>query len=262
MGRIISFHGADHKAGVSQTALGVAESLAENYPYLKILLIHMEARSGREYAPQIRETLQTIRPYLIDRVLQAREIAEKAQYKGNLYIIGGDEEAGSAETYFPDMAEYLLDAFASCFDVVVCDSGSELEHAMALGALFAADRLYHVLSQSEVCFRRAEWLIPLYEKLDVTEGIYLLSGCDKNSPFTVSYGIKRLQTDAEHFTSVRFSRKGSDAEIEARSLYSFRESSYRKDVDFIAEDIVRAFDLVKGGKEKRWVRKNSVSTRF
>ena len=27
MGRIVTFHGIDHKAGVSQTALGVAESL-------------------------------------------------------------------------------------------------------------------------------------------------------------------------------------------------------------------------------------------
>ena len=261
MGRIVTFHGMDHKAGVSQTALGTAESLAENYPYLKILLIHMEGRSGREYTPQIRESLETVRPYLQDRVLDGQEVGEKAQYKGNLYIIGGDENPGSAETYLPDMAEYLLSSFAQVFDVVVCDSGSELEHAMALGALFSADRLYYVLTQSELCFRRAEWLLPLYEKLGLAEGKFVLSRCDKNSPFSASYSIKRLQTDADHLFAVRASRKGTDAEIEGRSLYSYKESTYRRDVDVIAEEIVRMFDLAKGGKERKWLRKSSASAR-
>lgn len=261
MGRIVTFHGIDHKAGVSQTALGTAESLTENYPYLKVLLIHMEGRSGREYAPQIRESLETVRPYLSDRVLDGQEVGEKAQYKGNLYVIGGDENPGSAEGYLPDMAQYMLDEFAQHFDVVLCDSGSEIEHAMALGALFSADRLYFVLSQSEVCFRRAEWLTPLYEKLDLAEERFVLCRCDKNSPFTAGYAAKRLETDADNIFSVRASRRNSDAEIENRSLYSYRESTYRKDIDAIAEDIVRAFELTRDGKEKKWFRRNSASAR-
>lgn len=262
MGGIVTFHGTDHKAGVSQTALGTAESLAENYPYLKILLIHMEGRSGREYSPQIRESLETIRPYLQDRVMDGQEVGEKAQYKGNLYVIGGDENPGSAESYLPDMAEYMLDSFADCFDVVVCDSGSELEHAMALGALFSADCLYHVLTQSELCFRRAEWLLPLYEKLGLAEGRFVLTRCDRNAPFSASYSVKRLQADADSFFSVRASRRGDDAEIEGRSLYSYKESGYRRDIDAIAEEIVRAFGLVRSGKERKWLRKNSASTKY
>ena len=261
MGRIITFHGVDHKAGVSQTALGTAEYLTENYPYLKVLLIHMEGRSGREYAPQIRESLETIRPYLSDHVLDGRETGEKAQYKGNLYVIGGDENPGSAEGYLPDMAQYMLDEFADCFDVILCDSGSEIEHAMALGALFSADRLYLVLSQSEICFRRAEWLLPLYEKLDLAETRFVLCRCEKTSPFTQSYAAKRLETEADRIFAIRASKKGPDAEIEERSLYSYRESLYRKDIGAVAEDIVRAFDLTRDGKEKRWFRKNSASAR-
>ncbi len=261
MGRIVTFHGIDHKTGVSQTALGTAESLAENYPYLKILLIHMEGRSGREYAPQIRESLESIRPYLQDRVLDGRDLGEKVQYKGNLYIIGGDENPGSAEGYLPDMAEYMLDAFAAEFDVVLCDSGSEIEHAMALGALFSADRLYFVLSQSEICFRRAEWLLPLYGKLDLAEGRFILNRCDKNSPFSISYAAKRLETEQDHIAGIRMSKRGVDAEIENRSLYSYRENTYRRDIDAVAEDIVRTFELTRDGKERRWFRKSSVSAR-
>ena len=262
MGRIVTFHGTDHKAGVSQTALGTAESLAENYPYLKILLVHTEGRSGREYAPNLRESLETVRPYLLDRVLDGEEIGDKAQYKGNLYVIGGDENPGSAEIYLPDMAEYMLDAFADCFDVVVCDSGSEIEHAMALGTLFSSDRIYHVLTQSELYFRRAEMLLPLYAKLGLSEGRFVLCKCDKNSPFSPSYSAKRLQIDPGELFSVRVSRKGSDAEIEGKSLYSYREGPYRRDIDAIAEDIVRTFELVKGGKERKWLRKSSASARF
>lgn len=261
MGRVITFHGTDHKTGVSQTALGTAESLAENYPFLKVLLIHTEARSGLEYAPQIRETLESVRPYLLDRVLDGRDEGEKAQYKGSLSIIGGDETPGSAEGYLPEMAEYMLDAFAEAFDVVLCDAGSELEHAMALGALFSADRIYYVLSQSEVCFRRTERLQPIYRQLDLPESRYILCDYDKNSPFNAAYSAKRLETDPDEIFCVRSSRKGSDAEIEARSLYSYKESIYRRDIDAIAADIVQTFGLVRGGKEKTWFRKNSASAR-
>ena len=132
---------------------------------------------------------------------------------------------------------------------------------MALGALFSADRLYFVLSQSEVCFRRAEWLTPLYEKLDLAEERFVLCRCDKNSPFTASYAAKRLETDADNIFSVRVSKRNSDAEIENRSLYSYRESTYRKDIDAVAEDIVRAFELTRDGKEKKWFRRNSASAR-
>ena len=261
MGRIITFHGVDHKTGVSQAALGTAESLAENYPYLKVLLIHMEGRSGREYAPQIRESLQSIRPYLLDRVMDGQEIGEKAQVKGNLYIVGGDEEPGSSEGYLPDMAEYMLDAFAQVFDVVLCDSGSEVEHAMALGALFSADRLYYVLSQSEICFKRAEWLMPLYQKLDLPQSRFILNHYDKGSPFTAGYSAKRLESDPSEIFCIRASRKGADAEIEGRSLYSYKESVYRRDVDAVAADIVQAFGLVRGGKERSWFRKSSASAK-
>ena len=261
MGRIITFHGADHKTGVSQCALGTAESLAENYPYLKILLIHTEGRSGREYAPNLRETLENVRPYLLDRVLDGEEVGDKAQYKGNLYLIGGDENPGSAEGYLPDMAEYMLDSFAKLFDVVLCDSGSEVEHAMALGALFSADRIYYVLSQSEICFKRAEWLLPLYEKLDLPQRRYLVCNYDKNSPFTASYSAKRLDADTADLFCIRSSRRGSDAEIEGKSLYSYKESPYRRDIDAVAADIVQSFGLIKGGKERSWFRKNSASAK-
>ncbi len=261
MGRIISFFGADHKAGVSQTALAAAESLAENYPYLKVLLLHMEGRSGREYVQNLREDLEGIRPYLLDRVLDGEEAGDKAQYRGNLYIIGGDEAPGSAENYSLDMAEYMLGVFAQVFDVVLCDSGSDMEHPMALGALFSADRLYYVLSQSEICLKRMERLLPLFEKLDLAEGRFVLCGCDRNSPFSPAYCAKRVETEPSRMFPIRLSRKAADAEIEGKSLYSYRESGYRRDADILAEDMVKAFGLVKGGKERSWFRKSSASAK-
>ena len=35
----------------------------------------------------------------------------------------------------------------------------------------------------------------------------------------------------------------------------------RKDIDALAEDIVRTFELTRDGKEKKWFRKNSASAR-
>ena len=42
---------------------------------------------------------------------------------------------------------------AQSFDLVICDSGANIEHGLALGALFASDCIYMVLDQSESAFR-------------------------------------------------------------------------------------------------------------
>ena len=49
MGRIVTFHGTDHKAGVSQTALGTAESLAENPLGVRLLFIPDYTEIGRAH---------------------------------------------------------------------------------------------------------------------------------------------------------------------------------------------------------------------
>ncbi len=261
MGRIITFYGLDHKTGVSQTAQAAAESIAERYPYLKVLLIHTEGEGGEEYAPRIRQSVEDLKPYLLEQVLDGREAAEQAQYKGNLYIIGGDGSAGSAEGYMPEMAEYMLAVFAQDFDLVLCDSGSRIDHPLALGSLFCAARIYYVLAQSEVCLKRAERQLPLLGSLNLSEARLVVNRFDRASAFDAAYVSKRLEKDPAGFLTLRPSRRAADAEVEGRSLYSFKESPYRKDVDALAEDIVRTFHLAKEENEKKWLRKSSVSAK-
>ena len=62
--------------------------------------------------------------------MDGQEIGEKAQIKGNLYIVGGDEEPGSSEGYLPDMAEYMLDAFAQATEGLL---GVKYEPLFCLG---------------------------------------------------------------------------------------------------------------------------------
>ena len=262
MGRIITFYGMDHKSGVSQTALGISESIAERYPYLKVMLVHTEGAGGEEYSPRIRQSAAELRPYLLEQVLDGREAAEQAQYKGNLYIVGGDGAPGSGEGYMPEMAEYMLAVFAQDFDLVLCDSGSRLDHPLALGSLFCAARIYYLLNQSEVCLKRAQRQLPLLEQFGLSEARFIVNRFERVSAFDTAYISKRLEKDPAAFLTMRSSKRAQDAEVEGRSLYSFKEGPYRKDVDAAAEDIVRTFHLAKEENEKKWLRKNSVSAKL
>ena len=105
-----------------------------------------------------------------------------------------------------------------------------------------------------------EMMLMLQEKHGYIRSVDIAAALGVSKP-SVSYAAKRLETDADRIFSIRASKRNSDAEIENRSLYSYRESTYRKDIDAVAEDIVRAFELTRDGKEKKWFRRNSASAR-
>lgn len=236
---IISFHGSDHKVGVSQCAQGFAELLAHKYPDKSVLLVHTDSRSS-EYFQGVRESIRDIRPYLGDRVADVNELAEKARCKDNLHIIEGDSDFGSREAYLPEMAEYLLKALEQHFDLVICDSGCELDHGLSLGALFCSRRIYTVLSQSEICLARTQWAAPLWERLRIEASGYIICKYDKSSPYTPAYVAGRLGIENSRLLTLRNSRYSADAESEHRSLYSYGEGAYVKDLRAIEEDAALA----------------------
>ena len=251
---IITFHGSDHKSGVSQTARGFAECLAAAFKYKKILLIHTD-RAGSSCCPGVRESLADVRPYLREKMMDAEELAGRARLKDNLYIIGGDPDPESGRRYLPDMSEYMLTSFAKVFEYVICDSGSDAEYGLCLGSLLAADMVFMVLCQSEICLRRAEWLKPLYDKLSLKDCSYVLCKYDKNSPYDPDYVEERLGLNKGSLLYIRKSRHGEDAELENRSIYSFSEPGYRKDIALLASKAAGADITAESGKKLWKIRK-------
>ena len=182
--------------------------------------------------------MERIRPYLAERLLDVCDIVKKSEYKDNLYIISGTDKPGSSESFHPDMAEFFLKTISQSFDIVICDSGANMEHGLSLGALFSSDLIYIVLVQSESALKRYEWLMPLYGKLALNLGGYVLNKFTKYSAYTRDYVKRRLKTQRERVFTVRESSFGDLAEIDEKSLLAYRGNAFAKDIDALADDIL------------------------
>lgn len=238
MKKVFTFHGADHKCGCSMLSQCVAERLAYTNKDKSVLLVHAEQSEGSVYSPKVGESMERIRPYLADRLLDIGDVVERSAYRDNLSIISGTDKPGSSESFHPDMAQFFLSRVADSFDIVICDSGANMEHGLSLGALFASDSIFMVFSQTECAFRHYEWLKPLYEKLGLNITGYVLNRFIYQSAYTKDYTRKRLGIDRDSLFCVRESSYGTLAEIDEKSLLSYKEPGFFKDIDALVKAVV------------------------
>ncbi len=238
MKKVFTFHGADHKCGCSMISQCTAERIAKKRPDLNVLLVHAEESGCSAYSPRVGESMERIRPYLAERLLDVCDIVKKSEYKDNLYIISGTDKPGSSESFHPDMAEFFLKTISQSFDIVICDSGANIEHGLSLGALFSSDYIYIVLEQAENAFKRYEWLMPLYDKLSLNIGGFVLNKFVKQSAYTRDYVRRRLGISRDRVFAVRESSFGDLAEIDEKSLLSYKDPAFAKDIDALTEDIL------------------------
>ncbi len=237
MKNIISFFSPDHRTGTSMLAQCCAERLAELDREKQILLVLSRGSGGTDYSPMLRESVGRLKPYLADRLINPEEIKRKSVWRANLSVIGGpDDPCGSSDIY-PEMAEYLLRTLAPAYDAVICDGGADIEEGMALGSLFASDRLFMVLSQSENCMKRCEWLTPLYSQLELKADRFVINSFQAGSPYTESYVCDRLKIGRDRILKVRRSEFGNTAETDSRSLLSYRDKGFLKDIDELVAEI-------------------------
>jgi len=238
MGKTISFFGADHKCGTSMVAQCAAEILSASLPELNIILIHAEGAIGNDYTKAVCESLDSIRPYLEERLLDAHSLVKKSREKSNLYYISGTSKLESAFNFHPDMGEYYVKKLAEEFDLVICDCGSEIEHGLSLGSIFSSDYLYLVASQSESAIKRYEFQKVLFDKLRIDIRRLILNKYDRKLPNTVSFVAERLLMENEEILPLRFSPYGMMAEFESESLISCGDEGYRKDIEILCRDII------------------------
>ena len=126
------------------------------------------------------------------------------------------------------------------------------------------------IRQSEVCFSRTAWALPLYRQLRINLGAFVLCGFEKSSPYTKEYAAERFaEKNAESLEiagsldvlTIRKSRYGSDSEADCKSIYSYGEAWYLKDMAALEEDAAAALGFSAAHREngRRGLWKNSVS---
>lgn len=219
MKKVFTFHGSDSSCGCAWLSRRTAEMIAEKRKDLRILLVHAShseaAGKGLSSA-----SMETIRPYLYARNDVPKSVAERAGCRGDLSVISGAGPSAVCGTFSPDMSESFIKKMTAEYDIVICDSGSEIGQGLPLGALFASDSVYTVFSHSEESFRRFEWLRPLYEKLGLKLNGYVLDRFPADSPYPPEYVSERLG-------------------VGINRVFLVPCAVLRRDIEKIAEDIIK-----------------------
>ncbi len=239
MALVISFHGCDHKCGVSMIAQSTAERLAAHFSEKQVLLIHTEQGIGSDYCHAVSETLENIRPYLAEKLIDFSEIISDCKYKNNLFILGGASKPGSMHLYHPDMAEYLIESVRKHFDYVICDTGSEIEHGMCLGALCSSDAIYQITSQSEIALKRFEWQQSLYSQLRLKIRKLIINKYSHKEVNTKEIIAGRLRFDNDDVICVKNSNYGVSAEDYGKSILFYKDRAFSKSIELIVSDILQ-----------------------
>lgn len=225
-GKVITFLGPDHKVGTTTIAKAVAQSIAEDYPEKKVLLIDAEGEylgmwdSGL-LAPSIKQD-------------DIASVVKMSRQKDNLYAIKSYKYATDA--FHPDMAEFFIKTLKDTADMdyIICAAG-EIEQGMALGSLFAADKVYIVLTHGSDCeesIRRFEWMRVLYEKLELNIKGFVVNRYDKLSAFSPMYIVERLQIEESNLFKVRTARKRDI------SMFSKENEDFSTDIKALVNEII------------------------
>ncbi len=254
MNKVFAFHGADHKCGTSMICQSVAERIAMEFPQKNILVVHTEGRRGTDYATGVGESLDRIKPYLAEGVLDGDEVFVKSKWKDNLFMVAGSGQLDSAHSYHPDMSDFFLASMRVRFDLILCDSGSEIEHGLALGSLFSSDGIYIVMVPTESAIKRYEWLAPLYQKLKLNLAGYVINRFDLDSPYNKPYIKDRLAIREDLIVTVHDSAQGKQAETEGHTLLNYHDGNYSKDITIVANKVLSSagLDMIETRKKRLW----------
>lgn len=239
MGKLISFFGADYKVGTTQISQCCAELIAKQNPELEVLFVSADGTGGDDYYTGVGETIEGIRPFLAEALIDIDELKSKIQYQKNLYILGGKTSPKTGDYFTPEMIELLLGLSKSKFDLIIIDAGSRIEEGISLGSLFSSDRIYLILNQNESSLKRFLWHANLYNQLGIEFFKYIINKYDKNSAYEIDYIKDRLLIDNNCICTVRIHKNSEEAEIAYSSLINVKPNKlFIKDIEKISEEIL------------------------
>ena len=256
---VVSFHGSDHKTGVTMLALSVCADMCRKHPDKSVMFIGMNGRPSCEYVKEEASSIEDIKLHLDNRTLTAEEIKMMCRNKQNFYLLSGIKDIIREREFFPETAEYLLKTIAACFDIIVCDTGNDPDNGLAIGALHGSGQSYCVVAQCESSvseFERRRWL---FKKLGIDFDALVLNKYFPKDPYDREYLSERLGKGMGGFLTVRMAGYGRQAEMDHQTLLEYRNDAYGRDIAALSERIMsKAGITIKNERRKRLWRTGSI----
>ncbi len=249
------FHGVDGKTGTTMITQSVAELIAFNRKEIKVMTISMHGKPGTEYVDRVGESIEGIRLHLDNRLLDVGKLTEECRKIDNFYMLGGVETIGQARNYQPEMAAYLLESIEDAFDLIFVDAGNDIDNGLAVGALESIEDRHCVITQQESILRRYERVRPVWDGLNISFSSYIVNKYVDRDPYDLHYIAERLGVEREKLARVHASGYERQAESDHRTLLSFKNEGFCRDVQSIANRILSeaGMDPIDFERKKKWM---------
>jgi len=254
MNNLFVFHGADHKVGTTMLAQSVAEMIAGGNKNANVLLVSLNGRKSTEYVREDVWSIDHFRAQIESGMKIDRELLTISKGQPNLYLLAGIENELEERFYLPETALRLLEGLAEQFDLIVADTGSELDNGLALGGLAQAKKRFLVLSQNESSIKRYEKTSGLYGKLQITFDYYVINKYCLKDPYEVGYLTNRLDLQKCQLLKVEMMPYGKQAEMEYKTILEYGAGKYMEDILLISNQIVleAGMEPIKLQRKNKW----------
>lgn len=251
---LFTFHGADHKVGTTMIAQSIAEIITAYNPGLKVLLIAMNGRESAEYFREAPSGIDTLKFHIDNRMITGEDFLKTCTHKGNFYIMAGISNEIEARYYHPDMAKHLLEEVSPEFDLIIADSGNDLDNGLAAGALAESGEVLFITTQQESSVRRYERKRKLLDDLGVEISLFLVNKYYEQDPYGLSYLASRMGTGKDRFRKIDSAGYSRQAEIDYRTLMEYKNEAYRADIAAVANYILNkaGFPEIRRQRKSRW----------
>jgi cellulose biosynthesis protein BcsQ len=251
---LFSFHGADHKVGTTMITQSVAEIITADNPGLKVLLIAMNGSESAEYFREAPSCIDALKFHIDNRTITGEDFLKACTHKGNFYIMAGISNELEAHYYHPDMAKYLLEEVAPEFDLVIADSGNELDNGLAVGTLTESGEVLFITTQQESAVRRYERNRRLLDDLGVDISLFLVNKYSEQDPYGLPYLASRMSIERDRFMKIDSASYSRQAEIDYRTLLEYKNEAYRADIAAVANYILNkaGFPEIRRQRKNKW----------
>lgn len=254
MNGMFAFHGVDSKVGTTMLSQSVAEMITDQCKEIRVMLLHLNGRSGTEYVNHVGESVEGIKMYLDNKVLSTRELIDSCKRTDNFFLLGGVESIGHARQYFPESASYLLDSLHEEFDLIIVDTGNDLDNGLAIGALEQIPNRFCILTQQESIIKRYEKSKEVYERLGFSFAHTIINKYTELDPYRTEYIAERLGLAQNEILKVEATGNGRQAEMEYRTMIAYHNEGYNSDITRIANLLLTTsnFEPIESQRKKRW----------
>ena len=120
----------------------------------------------------------------------------------------------------------MLNTIEGEFDLILSDTGSQIDNGLAYGALAISNFNFCIMTQQESCLSRFEGLKERYKKGGIFFSKYIVNKFEEKDPHNITYISKRLDISKKEILIVENVDYSRQAEMENRTLVEFRDERY------------------------------------